>query len=113
MKTKRASAKSRETWLTIINDFLKSDISMELFCQKRDLGIVPFKTWYAHFHKKKGCTTSPTIKSSAFIPVKMSTPSMVPHFNIELPNGIKLDIANIEDNQLQTILRICCNVVNG
>ena len=33
--------------------------------------------------------------------------------NIELPNGIKLGVVNIEDNQLQKILRMCCDVVNG
>lgn len=118
MKKRRATPKSRITWLTIIKEYLTSGISKEKFCKDRQLNILSFKSWHSHFNPKNNPLSSKKVEQLNFIPVKvMPQANRSPTFglNIELPNGIKLAITDVsvDSHKLQELLKVCCNVVNG
>ena len=118
MKQRRASPKSRRTWLAIIQEYLSSGISKEKFYKDRQLNILSFKSWHSHFYPKNNPLSSKKVEQLNFIPVKvMPQANRLPTsgLNIELPNGIKLAITdiNIDSHKLEKLLKVCCHVVNG
>ena len=115
MSRKRAIPKSKTAWLTIIKEYLDSGLSKEKFCKERELNLLTFKSRYYYLNQKKTPLKQTQAMQSDFIPVTIQLRTIHSGLGIRLPNGIKLDITDdsFDSHQLQELLRVCCNVVNG
>ena len=112
MKKERAAPKSKLTWLTIVKDYLDSGLSKETFCEERQLKLQTLMGWCSRLSPKKRSLSPNQSQKSNFIPVTVTPRAIHSRLQIDLPNGIKLAISDVDGPNLNELLRACCNVVN-
>lgn len=111
---RRAHPESSSAWLTIIKEYLNSGLSKENFCKNKRVNLQTFKGWHSRLNPKKRPLQLNQNQKSNFIPVTVTPRTNYSGLSVELPNGIKLAISDVDfdGHQLQKLLRACCDVVN-
>ena len=88
MSSEAASKALSSYWQQKIDTWRKSEQSQQAFCRAHDLSYARFIYWRRKF--ATSATKRRSSSSSALVPVRYRTPSVVSGLELVLPSGIEL-----------------------
>jgi len=87
---------SKEQWASIIEQQIQSELSIELFCQERDIGLASFAKWKRRLSSTNKPSTS-SHQASEFKQVRLAEPTeqlATSTITLTLSTGMTLTITN-------------------
>ena len=98
MEFKNSRIEKREKMFKLIEDYLSSDLTQPLFCEKHSIPYPRFQWWLTKYRKTKNSNTdAKNIAIKGFIPLQSIIPkkdnlNSQYSYTIEYPNGTILHI---------------------
>lgn len=98
MEFKNSRIEKREKMFKLIEEYLSSDLTQPLFCEKHSIPYPRFQWWLKKYRKTKNSNAdAKNIAIKGFIPLQPITPQKnnldsQHSYTIEYPNGIILHI---------------------